>query len=655
MLHFLPFLMPEARLWGFNHLRFLSPVFLYVYIIGGLAALAMFFPPLRRIGEKFYGIIAASLFENRLRGRWLIVSGASLVIFWIGRLPIFLLGDSYSIVENIGNDLPVIFKWSEIGSIYLAYFVARIIPVTGSQLGEYSYGIIAVVSGAATIYIFCALAYELGRDAAQRLLIFCLSICAGWMVLFFGYTENYPILWPFMTGYIYFGIRHVNNKGSLVWPTLMVLLALVLHLQTLFFLISYPVLFFARGQTAVFYKKSRTLVWVVGAIATVVAAIVFIQKYQSSLEFRLYLIPLLKGYPATPHYSLFSPSHLMDILNELLLMVPLLPVLIVLGWHGWRRFIKSKVDLFLLLLSLGGIAFLSVIDPKLGLARDWDLFALSGLAPMLFLVKSFIDNQKVPSSLISVLALLSLLMAMPFVATNLSRRPAIDNYKYLLNLDLPKSRTGLILLRKVALADNDSTLADSLYDVIVGTYPATHQAPRAYQLAGQGRYAEAMILVDSMASLYPHSIELYNLRGTVNLKLGKYGQAVLDLERAAELGRYDARPLVSLASAYNKLGQHEMMLNALRRAQKRDPNLSEVLTGLLTAFYFTAQYDSALVYAQEIMKTNPTSPGSYWVAGNVALKRGDSAKAKIYLTRFSELVPDESSRQKALELLKQLE
>jgi Flp pilus assembly protein TadD len=654
-LHLLALLLPTARLWGISHLLFLPPVYLYLFLIGGLLSLALLFPPLRSAGENIYTAVAKSLFEKPFRNRWLIVAVAAMLIFWFGRLPVFLLGDSYSIIENIGNELPVIFKWSEIGAIYLADTVARMLPISGSRLGEYAYGILSVISGAATIYLFCALAFELSSRAAGRFLIFCLLIFAGWIILFFGYTENYPVLWPFMTAYIYFGVRYINHKGSLIQPTLMLLLALVLHLQSLFFLISYPVIITARGGGARFYHRYKKLIWPAAAMVAVAAVILFIQKYHSSLELRLYITPLLKGHPAAPHYSLFSPAHLLDIVNQILLLVPLLPLLVALGWSGRKALVKDKTNFFLLLMSLGGLIFLFIIDPKLGMARDWDLFALCGLPPTLLFARLVAYKGKVRSALYPVLILVSMVTVMPFVATNLNRRPAIDYYKYTLNLDLPRSRTGLTILYQMAVAENDTIQADSIKEVVGASFPAARMAQQAHALADLGRYKEAMILVDSMAMFDPNSVELYNLRGLVNLKLGKYSSAVQDLEIAAQMGRYDARPLASLASAYNHLRKFDRMLDALQRGQKRDPNSTEINEGLMTAFYMTKQYDSALTYAKTVLNDRPNYDGAYFVAGNSSYTLGDVVGAKEYLEKYVELAPDGPRKTQVVEYLNSLE
>jgi len=653
-IHLIPLAFPTARLWGFNHLIYLSPVYLYIYIIGGLIGLGLMSPWAVRAGEGLYNIPARLIFEKPSKRVWFLVSIIALIIFWIERLPIFLLGDSYTVIENIGNDLPVIFKYTEMGTIYLAYGVSKLLPLTGRDLGIYTYALISTISGAVTVFFFCGIAYEWGRNAAERLMIFCLSIFAGWIVLFLGYTENYSILWTFMSALIYFATRYMRGTGPLWLPALLIVAAAAMHIQMLFFIIALPILFIARGKAARIYNSHRWLGYTLFIIGALAGITLFAYLYNTSLEFMLLITPVLHGRLPIPYYSMFSIPHLLDVLYQYLLLVPVLPLLIYLGWRK-RMPVKDKIDLFLLMLSLGGFIFLFVIDPKLGMARDWDLFALVGLPPMLLMAKSAIERKTLDQSLFAGLTVLLIVLIMPFWATNLNRQSALNQYKHLLNIDIQRNRSGITVLRQIALAENDSLLADSLKDVLIATFPATHLAPMAHELADQGRYQEAMILVDSLALYEPYSVEYYNLRGLVNLRQGRYAEAIQYLELAAKLGRYDARPLASLAAAYNHLRQVDRMMDALRRGQKRDPKAPEIKIGLMAGFYAMQQFDSAMAYAQEVMQVRPTEPNAYWVAGHISYLMGDKVRAKIYLTRFIEMSPSDANRQKALDLLKQLE
>ena len=653
-IHFLPFFIPAARVWGFNHLIFLPWIYTVVVAVGGVISLTFLFSPLREIISRLYAAAAGQMFERRSHTKWVVAALAALVVFWIGRLPVFLLGDSHSIADNIGKGLPVIYKWSEIGAIYLAYLVSRLLPFTGSELGEYAYGIISVLSGAATVYLFCALAFELGRDAAGRLFIFTLSLFAGWIALFFGYTENYPALWPFLTAYIYFGVRYITGQGRLIWPTVFCALALILHLQVLFFLVSYPVLVFSRGRPSRIFQRRTRAVWGYATVGIMAAVVAFIIQYHRSPQLQLLVMPLLTGHHPAPNYTLFSLSHLLDIVSELILLVPLLPALLVMVWNSRRGLISDATGAFLMLLSLGGLIFLCIIDPKLGMARDWDLFALAGLGPMLLVAKVINDSNQKLSLFYPALTFMSLVLVLPFLATNMAYRPAIDNYKFLLNLDLPKSRTGIIILRGIYRAQGDSLRVDSLGTVLDDNFPAFRLAPIAYELINEGKFDEATVLVDSIALFDPGSVELYSLRGTISLQQGKYQQAIANLDKAARIGRYDSRVYINLAEAYNRLGKPDQMMNYLRKAQARDPHSSLVMCGLAVGFYTMRQFDSALACAESAMEEDSTLPAAYLAGGNAALRLGDSLKTRDYLTRYIDLEPDGEKAQEVIKILEQI-
>ena len=105
------------------------------------------------------------------------------------------------------------------------------------------------------------------------------------------------------------------------------------------------------------------------------------------------IIPLFKGHPMTPGYWLFSPAHLLDIVNEFLLVTPLLPVLTILGWKSPKAIIDDGTSLFFGVLGLGGLIFMFIIDPKLGMARDWDLFALVAFPWLLLFARNVLQTQ----------------------------------------------------------------------------------------------------------------------------------------------------------------------------------------------------------------------------------------------------------------------
>lgn len=653
LLHFLPLAFPKARLWGINHLLFISPFWIAVVAVSGLAAMALLVPSLRKKADQLFTSLGDYFFADSSFWCRLIFCIAAPLVFWLLRMPVHFLGDGYNVVQNIGNDVPVIVKWSETGAVWIIKTVAGLLPLTGIERGDYAYALVSVVSGTATLFVFFLLAGRLGRDAAGKLLVFCLLMFSGWTLLFFGYAENYPLLWPFITAYLYFALKYIQ-EGKGLWPaTIMLLVASALHLQIVFFGLSYPFLIFARGRGAGFYKRYKKIVWVTICALLIAGVYLFLQEYRQSLRFRLHFMSIFAGPSHRPDYFLFSPQHLADIFNLTSLLIPLWPGLLFVAVRKLARSAAGQVDSFLLLFSLGGFVLLFIIDPKLGMARDWDLFALCMLGPMLLLTRRFAAVAQA-RRLYPFMTILALVMVLPYFTVNLTEKPSLKYYDYLLRLDLSQARPGMIFMRDYYKLKGDSVQSKAIDREIWKLFPANRLARQASRLSREGKFNEAMVMVDSLFRINPFTIEALNTRGMVYLKGGYFREAIRDLETAATLGRYEPRSLVNLGNAYYQTGQFDKMLVSMRKAQKLNPEAKEVLQGFAMGFYAMNQFDSALVYGHYMINIDSTVPYGHLGLGLTYYKLGGYEKSKKYLTRFLEIGPPGADRDLSLKLLTEM-
>ncbi len=645
----LPLFFPQLRAWGINHLLFLPTMYTWLFIFfSGITCAALFWPG---VFKTSFGAVSRLFPDETHRTRWLLISLISMILFWLLRLPVYLLGDSASVIANISNELPVIYKWSESGAIVTADLISRMASLFSGSPGLLAYNVIAVISGGVTVFLFIGIAYELGKTPVERLFVFSLSFCAGWTVLFLGYTENYPVLWPFVTGYIYFALRYLTSRGSLIVPLVFLLASMILHLQTVFFLLTVPMLLIHHGRAAKLYASKRSLVHVVGGVILLSALVLGAYLYQTVEEIRLYLMPLTTQPGVSGSYTLFSTAHIIDIGNQLLLLMPIFPVLLVAGWQGWKQFKADSVNQFLLLLSLGGMAFLFVIDPKFGMGRDWDLFALAGLGPLLLLARGVLSHRNKWKPLYPAFVLALLTMTLPYFAVNLNYSSAVNKFSYLLDLDKTRSRSGLTVLREHYLQRGNSRAADSLKQVIVDYYPSTRLVPQTYNLVKAGDFATARIYIDSIMAIDPHSVELYNVRGTYYLQQGIYDSAIKDLQMAAQIARYDSKSLINLAQAYSMTGQYSKMSKVLISAQQRNPESAEVAEGLATWYLMRDMYDSSFVYSSKLITKRPDNPVGYLIAGYSMYHRSRLGSARPYFTKFLELSPSHSQAEEVRSLL----
>ncbi len=646
------YLFPQARLWGINHLLFLPFEFLIVYLVGSVLCLVAFIPAVGNyLSERFRGA-GEYLFEGRRRMKWVDIAVILIPVFWFLRMPTNLLGDGYTVINNIAGDLPTIFKWSETGSVAVVYAVSRLIPVEGLARGEYAYAIVSVLSGAVSVFFLLGIAYEIGSDAASRLFCACLLLFTGWSLLFFGYAENYPVLWPMITGYLYFGIRYLAGKNSIVVPIIFLVASAALHLQTLFYFPSIAVIILGRGFGSRLYKRNRIVIWISLAVIGAAAVAAFVWRYHHSISFAVHFLPLFKGRPATPDYAIFSLNHLIDMVNELLLLMPLLPVLVIIGWNGLKRILRHTTPVFLLVFACGGVILLLVFDPRIGMGRDWDLFATVGPGVMMILLWATVHAEISLMRLYAPMALLAAILVFPFFATNLSAGPSIEYMKWLLDLDKSKSPTGMIMLRNYFRDTGNTDIADSIEIQIREHWDMLRYYNLANEYAASGRFQEAMAVVDTVFALDPYSRDSYSLRGTVYSAMGRYDEAIADFETSLEMEPYNFIIIVNLARVYYKTGQHEPMMKYLRRAEELNPESDFVLQALAMGFLAKQQYDSAYVYGRRLLQVDSTAPNGHLATGVYFYSTGLPDSAVVYLERYVELIGPGPDRDRALRLLK---
>jgi hypothetical protein len=127
-------------------------------------------------------------------------------------------------------------------------------------------------------------------------------------------------------------------------------------------------------------------------------------------------------------YGLLSPTHLVDVLNELLMLMPVLPFFLVMAWVGRSADRKTKGGAgkkrtsdqkqaktrqaeaatawftlpsewrFVWLILVPCLIYLLLFKPEIGMARDWDLFAMTnlGLIPLAILILNrFLRGPKI--------------------------------------------------------------------------------------------------------------------------------------------------------------------------------------------------------------------------------------------------------------------
>ncbi len=598
-------LVSPRAMWGFNHLQFVSDTFAYVFVAVVLIVAVLLFAPgmggaLRRVVSRADALV----FERRLWSTPLVMLVFAL-LFYLFRSETHFLGDGYTNLSVYGQGKKFIVKLTEPGSILLLrtvqYWLGEYTRETVLIAGQ----IVAIVSGAITVFNFVGIAQKLGREVLTRLLVLITLCTSGVMLLFFGYIEFYPPLWAAASTFVNLSLRYVQTQRHLWAVLLAYAVALTMHMQALYFLpgVVYLVLLALEGRLQrrlpLGSLNLTLLLSVIGATGVAVGL--------AQLPGRLpsVFLPLLTGPPTAPNYAVFGTKHLLDILNLILVVFP--GILVVIGSAILTRSSadRSPARNYLLLLSIGSLLFLLVVDPAIGMARDWDLMALTLLAPGLLVFRVWITSSNNLNARVAVsYTLTCAFITASYVAANTSPPASVNRFQ--------------------AIVEYYGTKDDTGWPILTGYHINQEKYDRAIQLA---RYMEER-------GIRPD--KTYRNLAVLLEKRGEYAEAEHYYRLVLQHRAPNASLLHKLSQVLMVQGKHQETLDVLKAAHQLAPDDIRITEHLGLTYLHTKQYDSALAIADTLFARNPHSAVGYLLLMTDAIVKGNTEAARANYEAFLE-------------------
>ncbi|MEW5922946.1 MAG: hypothetical protein AB1746_03075 [Candidatus Zixiibacteriota bacterium] len=652
LLRLLPFLIPGARLWGINHLLFLPSGYTIAYLTAFAVALVMPFIIKQVAAVKAADWFSISFYESKAKHYYslglIIIASLFFILF---AAPTHFLGDGYTLLSNLSSDKGTFYKWSEKGITALLTGFQGILGGRNEQTALTAFRVVSIFSGLVSIWFFIRIAGIMTKDRFRQLLIFLSAFLSASLLLFFGYVENYPLLWPALAGFIYFGISYIKNGNGFIGAVIFLICGILVHLQFALMLPAMLFLLFSRGFGRKSYNRFKIYIWILIVTSGVAAIALFVHKLGNDLYFENIFLPLFKGKPIAPEYALISIPHLADILNQLILLSPAIILLLVAAFGNLKKILKEEVSIFLVLISAAGFLFLFAIDPKLGMPRDWDLFSLAALAPTLLLV-SLLDKEHLASLSRLTFSLIVYLASavIPYLVVNLDAGKSIAYFKYMSDLDRGKSMPGLITLRGYYSDRGNIAAGDSVNNVIQARFPDESKIQEAFAAIrrrdlNRARSIAASIRPDKFSANY------HNFMSTLYMSSGEYRKALEESDKLIQLQKYNYKYYMARTYTFLALRQSDQAIESIREAYKYNNSSPEVLELLSNIFLNSARPDSALFYAERMIQTDSANvSGYYWLAkinfqlgriaqarNNAALYFSNGARDPMYNSRSSEL------------------
>jgi hypothetical protein len=411
LLSFSALFLPEDLAWGVWPLRYLpTGVSVALALVALLVALGGEWLWVRADGLR--SLVARISFTSPItRALIAILSGLLFLLFPIRHLR---WGDAVILVKALPDPYRLTYVWQAPFDVYLH---ARVFQIGHSLFGWPDpipvYRIFSTLAGMLFVWLMLGLAAELGRNRTERALYAGLVLTLGTMELFFGYIENYSFMTLGVLTYTYLAVLCMRGRVSLVWPATVLALTHAFHPSTMILTPSLLYLAFAplptgernvQGSQDVYsgsgWRFSRYSVLSVAVPYLVVFAGVVILMTSGKhgldalmgVDFpgggdRSWFVPLTKITTEWQHYTMFSVGHLIDIVNEQLLVAPMIWVtmvlVVVIAWTRVRPL--GRIGVFLALMTGFYLLLTLVWNADYGGQKDWDLFSPAAIPAALLL------------------------------------------------------------------------------------------------------------------------------------------------------------------------------------------------------------------------------------------------------------------------------
>jgi len=603
---------PQLRFWGF-HLPAFLPVWLQV-VFFGTACIVLIFPYERYAGIFQFLNPAGEIIRSPLSALLLL---AAFVVF---RSSTGLLGDG--ILRGREADTGV-YNPLELLPSLLASSVFDLSHHPFGWDGQQALAIISILAGCGFLLMIWLFPRRIWTKPEERFDARLLLLTAGTTALFFGYIESYALAAMAIIGFLLSAEAFRRRKCAFSITAVLFLLAVASHISTLALYPAFAVLAIQR-------KKLKYLL-TAGIIGLAMPVWIYWIMQSSSVAAEVSIGSMIIPWMATgpTDYAFFSAAHFLDILNLFGLVVPCVLVALPLLRHrrsAQRGLAKNAFWLMAAIVPLGMLLFL---DPKLGMARDWDLFALTIIPILVWVSVRLTDSRsRRPRGSLAAPVFAAVSVLAMFVGLNAHTESSIDRYTALLDLDPSRSAYGheILAMKYRQLGDIDA----EIYHWQKANAPGDHtryltNLAAAYIKKGdiQNAYTTAH---RAFALNTSYSFAAYTL-GTVFYQLDMLDSAFVYYSHAAFLDQNHANTHYFLGMTLLRQGQVEKARAEIDAAIRLEPNDEEYHNGLAGLLIDAGDYAGAGAAVTKALELNPQHAHSRINLALLYLKTGRAERA----------------------------
>ncbi len=649
---------PNYRAWGISCFAF-TPVWMRILFptLAALIPVIFVIPSLPWAGgARTEGSIKAG---GRVYAAYSIILIVVLgFLFYFLRARTHYLGDGYTLLANLASANPTV-KPRELGEELVHGWVKGIIGGNSENTALAVYQTVSIAAGLLFVFTTTIFSRVLFDEFWKRVSFTLTLVSGGYALLFFGYVENYSLFCASIGLFTLTGLAVASRKWRAWW--IIPPLALVIFFHTLGAAFAPAALYLLLVDTKI---GSRIRGWsLVGKLAVsgsliVLAVAVWVYFYSTDYFFHFAFLPLVADRFSFPGYTLLSLRHVADWLNLIFLLAPgLLIALASTLMIGVKRAFQSTGARFLLLAAVGSLGGAFVLDPKLGLPRDWDLFSIPGvplaaLGGVVIVSLAYEERRKVVA--VALIVSLTIFGLIPRVYTAASPEAATMQVYDYIALDPLRSRSILFILEDQYEKAGDTLNLKAAAALRASIFPEERLDWQALQLVAADRIDEAKALADQVLSVNARYSDMWLIEGRYLMDHKRYDTALTLYRIADGLNPYSAAVLNELGRCYTYMGNYADAEKTLLRVAEIDTNYADAPFNL--AYLYGAKGDVERFHKYlDIAAGKPTAPpellktvADYWISNRnfekaaevyrKALAKGlDSAIVRTMAEKYPEL------------------
>lgn len=387
-----------GSMWGIDFLAYYSP---WQGIGVGILSIAIFLLP--KHANTLLHQIASCTSGIRLIV-FLILLSTCFIIF---QTPTHFLGDGALFLRELAT-LSNHQAWSRPNRSPIVYALIENLYHNLNTTPLFTYQIYSWASG--FLYLCTAVIFskKIGQNKTETALLLCSLLSSGILIQFFGYVENYALLFPVILMFLLLGLLTLQNKCHIFIFSAFTGTLFPIHFIAFSFFPAWCVVLFLsifKSQTSklsTFFIKSIFCLLITATISTILFTIVH-------FDFLSYLKEpkpshLLSIFDFKTTYGFFSLSHILDIINLLLLISPF-ALMVLCFLLPQFKFFPSHTNLFLISATLFPIGMIAVANPEIGFFRDWDAFSFVAI-PLILLFFFLLRDHCINTNMLSQIGIL---------------------------------------------------------------------------------------------------------------------------------------------------------------------------------------------------------------------------------------------------------